>query len=94
VATALAATIYASVTSNQTADGHSQGQALASGLGATSWVMAAISALGVLMAVMMGRHRTAQGTLEDIAASAASGSHTLPTSASGSGGAAPNTAGA
>jgi EmrB/QacA subfamily drug resistance transporter len=94
VATALAATIYASVTSNQTADGHSQSQALASGLGATSWVMAAISALGVLMAVMMGRHRAAQGTLEDIAASAASGSHTLPTSASGSGGAAPGTAAA
>jgi hypothetical protein len=43
--------------------------------------MAAISFVGVLMAVLMGRHRAAQGTVHDAVASAAAVSHTLPTSA-------------
>jgi hypothetical protein len=44
-------------------------------------VMAVVSIAGVVMAVVMGRHRAVLGTLADAAASAAAVSHTLPTSA-------------
>jgi EmrB/QacA subfamily drug resistance transporter len=81
VATALAASIFSAVTAAQTDEGASASDALASGLSATSWVMAAFSVAGVLMAVLMGRHREAIGTLEDSAAAAAAHTHTLPTSA-------------
>ena len=81
VATALAATVYATVIANQTDDGATQADALASGLGAASWMMAIFSALGVLMAVVVGRHRAATGTLADSAAAAAAVTFTLPTSA-------------
>jgi EmrB/QacA subfamily drug resistance transporter len=81
VATALAATIYSSVIANRTAAGHSNAEALASGLGAASWVMAAFSLAGTVMAVVMGRHHAEQGTLADSAAAAAAHTHTLPTSA-------------
>ena len=67
---------------NQTTDGASQADALASGLAAAAWLMAVFSFLGVLMALVMGRrYRTATGTVNDAAASAAAISHTLPTSA-------------
>jgi Na+/melibiose symporter-like transporter len=81
VATALAATIYGTVIANQTDRGASGGDALASGLAAASWMMAVFSFLGVLMALVIARHRAAQGTLEDAAAAAAAHTHTLPTSA-------------
>ena len=67
VATALAATIYGTVIGNQTADGASQADALASGLAAASWMMAIFSFLGVLMAFVIARHRAATGTLNDAA---------------------------
>lgn len=81
VATALAATIYDTVISNHTDDGASKADALASGLAAASWMMAIFSFLGVLMAVVIARHRAAKGTLEDAAAAAAAHTFTLPTSA-------------
>jgi EmrB/QacA subfamily drug resistance transporter len=81
VATALAASIYGSVIANQTAKGAPPADALASGLATASWVMAGFSVAGLLMAVVMGRHRTASGTLQDAASSAAAVSVTLPTSA-------------
>jgi MFS family permease len=82
VATALAASIYGSVTANRAAEGQSQADALSSGLAAASWVMAVISFAGVAMAVVMGRrYRAATGTLHDAAAAAAAHTHTLPTSA-------------
>jgi EmrB/QacA subfamily drug resistance transporter len=87
VATALVATINASIIGTKTADGAPMSDALAAGLGAASWVMAGFSVLGVVMAVMLRRHRMAQGTLQDAAASAAAILHTLPTTASGSAGA-------
>ena len=65
----------------QTASGAAPAEALSAGLGTASWVMAGFSAAGVLMAVLMGRHRPPQGTLHDAAASAAAVSHTLPTTA-------------
>lgn len=81
VATALAASINSSVIVSRTAKGETGAEALAAGLATASWVMAIFSAAGVLMAVIMARHRAAQGTLQDAAASAAAVSHTLPTSA-------------
>jgi MFS family permease len=81
VATALAASIYGSVIEDRTAEGQSPADALASGLAAASWVMAVFSLAGVVMAVVMGRHQAARGTLADSAAAAASHVHTLPTSA-------------
>ena len=81
VATALAATIYATVTANRTASGNTASEALSSGLAVASWVMAAFSVAGVVMAVVMGRHRAAKGTVHDSAAAAAAHTHTLPTSA-------------
>ncbi|GAA1966944.1 DHA2 family efflux MFS transporter permease subunit [Nocardioides panacihumi] len=86
VATAVAATVYGQVTADRISGGHADSDALASGLAATSWVMAVISAAGVLMAVVMGRRaRAARGTLSDAAAAAASGFHTLPTTAATAG---------
>ena len=82
VATAIAATVYSQVITARVADGRTQGEALAAGVAATSWVMALFSAAGVVMAVVMGRRaRAARGTVADAAASAAAGFHTLPTSA-------------
>ena len=81
VATALAASIYSSVTVSKTAAGGSPAEALSAGLGTASWVMAVFSAAGVLMAVLMGRHRPPQGTFADAAASAAAVAHTMLTSA-------------
>lgn len=85
VATALCATIYNSVQVNQIDDGASASDALASGLAAASWLMAVISALGILLAVVaIRRHKSATGTTQDAAASAAAHLHTIPTTASGS----------
>ena len=81
VATALAATIYGNVIADKTAKGESNVDALSSGLAAASWTMAAFSLVGVAMAVVIGRHRVAQGTLADSGAAAAAHTHTLPTSA-------------
>jgi MFS family permease len=81
VATALAATIYATVTAGRTAAGKTPAEALSSGLAVASWLMAAFSFVGVLMAFVMARHRAAKGTLQDSAAAAAAHTHTLPTSA-------------
>lgn len=82
VATALAATIYGGVIADRTAAGAAVPDALSAGLATASWFMAGFSALGVAMAVVMGRRaRAGKGTLMDSAASAAAGTHTLPTSA-------------
>ena len=85
VATALCATLYNSVQVNRLDDGASASDALASGLAAASWLMAVISALGIVLAVVaIRRHRAAEGTAQDAAASAAAHLHTIPTTASGS----------
>ena len=81
VATALAATIYGDVIADRTASGESTADALSAGLATASWTMAVFSLLGVVMAVVMGRHQVAKGTLADSGAAAAAHTHTLPTSA-------------
>jgi EmrB/QacA subfamily drug resistance transporter len=81
VATALAATIYAQVTARQQDAGASAADALSSGLGAASWMMAVFSLVGVVMAVVfIVRLRPGQGhgTMEDVMAAAASVVHTVP----------------
>jgi MFS family permease len=78
VATAIAATIYGSVITSRTDEGHSAASALASGLSVASWVMAILSFCGVAMAFVMGRLRKAATTGEDVAAAAAAHSHTIP----------------
>lgn len=85
VATALAATIYASVTAGRQARGEPAADALATGLAAASWVMAVACVLGLLLAVVaIRRHRAAgRATLEDSAAAAAAHLHTIPPSAPG-----------
>ena len=81
VATALAATIFSTVIADHAAEGNPPADALASGLATASWVMAAFSLAGVVMAVVMGRHRATRGSLGDSAAAAAAHTHTLPTTA-------------
>lgn len=82
VATALAATIYATVTANQTDKGKAEADALATGLGAASWAMAVFSAIGLLLAILViVRHRAGGATMSDAAASAAAALHTLPRTA-------------
>ncbi|MFD1827002.1 MFS transporter [Mumia zhuanghuii] len=81
VFTAVAATVNAAVITNRTDAGHSQGDALAAGIGAASWVMAGLSFAAVLLGVLMKRHRQAKGTLTDAVASAAAPIQTLPTTA-------------
>jgi MFS family permease len=86
VATALAATIYGGVIASRTEEGASASDALSAGLATASWVMAAISFAGVVMAVVMGRHQAARGTIHDSAAAAAATSMTLPTTATAAAG--------
>lgn len=82
VATALAATIYGTVTANQVEAGGQQADALSSGLAAASWVLAVFSALGLLLAILViVRHPTGRAGLPDSAAAAAAHLHTLPTTA-------------
>ena len=45
--------------------------------------MAAFSITGGASAVLMGRHRAADGTLDDAASAAAAHTHTLPTATAG-----------
>ena len=54
---------------------------LSAGLATASWVMAVFSLVGVAMAVVMGRHKVADGTLADSGAAVGAHTHTLPTSA-------------
>jgi hypothetical protein len=80
--TALAPTVYGTVIANHQGDGASTSDALPDGLGAASWVMTVLSALGIVLAVVATRHhRAVQRTLEDAAASAAAHLHRMPTSA-------------
>ena len=81
VATALAASIFASVIADRTAEGRPTADALASGLAAASWVMALFSFAGVVMAVVMRKHQAQSDAPGDRTAAVASHSMTLPTSA-------------
>ncbi|GAA1850660.1 MFS transporter [Microbacterium koreense] len=82
VATAIAAGLYSSVTASKVEEGLARADALVSGIGTVSWVMAIFSLCGVAMAVVMGRRaRAGIGGGEDVVAAVSAHSLTLPTSA-------------
>ena len=79
VATALAATIYGTVDANQRAAGESAATALSSGLSAASWVMAVFSLIGLVLTIItIVRRPIVPGTMQSMAAAAASVVHTVP----------------
>jgi EmrB/QacA subfamily drug resistance transporter len=82
VMTAVAAGVYGNVISTRTADGAAQGDALAAGFSAGSVVLAIFSAVSIVLAVFASR-RPGRPHAIDYAAAAASTSHTLPVSESG-----------
>jgi len=79
VMTAIVAAVYSDTTIDQTAAGASSSDALATAFARASLVLAIVSALGIGLAVLAGRHRPPAPLGIDQAAAAASTSHTLPT---------------
>jgi EmrB/QacA subfamily drug resistance transporter len=77
--TAVAAAVYASAGADRIADGSAAPEALATAFGRVSLVMALTCVPGIALAMLAGRHRPPAATGVDLAAAAASGSHTLPT---------------
>jgi EmrB/QacA subfamily drug resistance transporter len=80
VATAAAASVYSSVSTNQAAQGKDAAEALTDGLAAASLLLTAICAAGILLALLARRTRPPQPRAVDLAADAAAGLHTLPRS--------------
>jgi EmrB/QacA subfamily drug resistance transporter len=79
VMTAIVASVYAETTASEVEGGESAGSALATAFARASFVLVVISALGIGLAVLAGRHHPPQPLAVDQAAAAASTSHTLPT---------------
>ena len=79
VMTAIVATVYAETSSSETEAGESAGDALATAFARSSLVLVIVSALGIGLAVLAGRHHPPPPLAIDQAAAAASTSHTLPT---------------
>ena len=80
VVVAAVATIFNSVTVEETAAGASASDALAAGLSRAALLMAILSGLGIALALLMARHHQARPSAVDLAAAAAGAtSHTIPT---------------
>jgi EmrB/QacA subfamily drug resistance transporter len=79
VVVALVATIFNSVTVDETAAGASAAEALATGVSRAALLMAILSGLGIALALLMARHQQARPKGVDLAAAAAATSHTIPT---------------
>jgi EmrB/QacA subfamily drug resistance transporter len=79
VAVAAVAMVYNGVINDQRAAGETASDAVASGLGAAALLMAITCALGVVLGVLMARHRPRAPQAIDRAAAAAGTSHTIPT---------------
>ena len=79
VAVAAVAMINNAVANNHRAAGDSASEALAAGLSAAALTMAILSAAGILLVVLLRRHRPAGTRAIDRAAAAASTAHTIPT---------------
>jgi MFS family permease len=75
--TAVVAAIYSSVTADRAASGAGDAESLAAALGAACVFLTITSALGILLAWLAGRHRPPAPLPVDLAASAASGFHTI-----------------
>jgi sugar phosphate permease len=79
LAVAAAASVYTAVTESHRAAGESAADALASGFSRTALLLAIMSACGITLALLMGRHRVEKADgLHRVAAAAAASSHTLP----------------
>ncbi len=84
VMTAIVATVYAETTTSETESGEAAGDALATAFARSSLVLVIVSALGIGLALLAGRHRPPEPLPIDQAAAAASTLHTLPTPPPGS----------
>jgi len=84
VMTAIVAAVYSATITDRTASGEAADEALAAAFARSSLVLAIVSALGIGLALLAGRHRPPEPLAVDRAASASSTSHTLPTPAPGS----------
>jgi EmrB/QacA subfamily drug resistance transporter len=76
VMTAVVASVYATVSADRVDDGEPMGDALASAFAWSAVVMAVVSAGGIALALLAGRHRPVE-TATDAVASAASIAHTV-----------------
>ncbi len=79
VMTAIVAAVYSSTSVDRVASGEAADEALAAGFARSSLVLAVVSAAGIGLALLAGRHRPPEPLTVDRAASAASTTHTLPT---------------
>ena len=79
LAVAAAATVYGSAIARHLEEGASETNALAFGLSRAALLLALMSGAGVLLAVLMGRHRAAKPKAVHLAAAAAAVTHTIPT---------------
>jgi MFS family permease len=79
VMTSVVAAVYGSVSADRLEAGKAPGDALAAGFSRVALVMAILSALGIPLALLMGRHQSAKPDAAiDYAVAAASNSHTMP----------------
>jgi EmrB/QacA subfamily drug resistance transporter len=78
VVTAIVAAVYGTRSADQVAGGAATDEALASAFVGSSLVLAVISASGIALALLVARHRPPPPLPIDLAANAASTSHTLP----------------
>ena len=82
VVVAAVATVFNSVTVEETAAGASASEALAAGLSRSALLMTVCAGLGITLALLMARHQQARPRAIDRVAAAAAISHTIPTAAS------------
>ncbi|MGN6696244.1 MAG: MFS transporter, partial [Aquihabitans sp.] len=79
VMTAIVAALYSVVSANQAADGASSADALASGFRSAAVALTIVSASGIALVYLVGKHRPADaGTGVDVAIAAAAPAHTIP----------------
>lgn len=78
VAVAAVATVSNAVTNNRLAGGASEADALAAGLSRAALVLAIASAVGIALALLIGRFRAARPRTVDRVAAAAVTTHTIP----------------
>jgi len=79
LAVAAAATVFSAVTEHQRAAGLAAADALATGLARAALLLTIMSAAGVTLALLAGRHRPAKPGIVHLSAAAASATHTIPT---------------
>jgi len=77
VMTAIVAAVYSSTSADRIASGDAEDVSLAAGFSGASLVLALVSASGIALALLAGRHRPPKPLAIDVAAAAASTSHTI-----------------